>query len=75
MALPENSIGFGLSEPLMPEDVDDTVLDRLHSSADEGAVFSFAIARNVVRTPVARMPSRFLDPSDDADLLEEIMRR
>jgi hypothetical protein len=75
MALTQNKMGFSDQLPLEPGDVDDTVLDRLHSRALEDAVFSFATARHVVRQPVARMPTRFLDPSDDQDLFEEIMRR
>jgi hypothetical protein len=74
VALPENSIGFSDLISLMPEDVDDAALDRLHSRVDEAAVFSWANARQVVRKPIARMPTRYLDPSDDADLFEEIMR-
>jgi hypothetical protein len=74
MALPENSIGFSDQIALMPDDVSDDVLDRLHSRADEDAVFSWATARRVVRTPVARTPNRYIDLADDADLFEEVMR-
>jgi hypothetical protein len=74
MALPENSIGFSDLIPLGPEDLTDEVLDRLHSRVDEGAVLSWALARHVVRKPVARTPVKYLDPADDADLFEEIMR-
>ena len=74
MALPENSIGYSDLISLTPEDVTDEVLDRLHSSADEGLVLSWALARQTVRPAPVRLPARFLDPSDDADLFEEIMR-
>jgi hypothetical protein len=74
MALPQNAIGFSDLVSLTPEDVTDDVLDRLHSSADEGRVLSWALARQTVRSPPVRLPARFLDPSDDADLFEEIMR-
>jgi hypothetical protein len=73
MALPENSIGYSM--PLEPGDVDEDVIDRLHSRAFEDQIFSFATMRNVARTPIARMPNRYLDPSDDQDLFEEVMRR
>jgi hypothetical protein len=74
MALPEYSIGYSDLIPLEPGDVTDSVLDRLHSSADEARVLSWALARDVVRMPVRRPVPRLLDWSDDADLFEEIMR-
>ena len=73
MALPENSIGYSDVISLTPEDVTDEVLDRLHSGIDDGAVMSWALARETVHTR-ARLPTRYLDPTDDADLFEEIMR-
>ena len=73
MALPENSIGYSDVISLTPEDVTDEVLDRLHSGIDDDAVMSWALARQVVRIR-ARLPTRYLDPTDDADLFEEIMR-
>ena len=74
MALPEYSIGYSDLIGLTPEDVTDDVIDRLHSGIDERAVLNWALARDVVRTPVSRTPTKYLDPSDDADLFEEIMR-
>ena len=73
MALPENAIGFFDQVPLEPADVTDEVLDRLHSGIDDAAVLSWALARQVVRIR-AHLPTRYLDPTDDADLFEEIMR-
>jgi hypothetical protein len=74
MALPENSIGFSDQIALVPDDVSDEVLDRLHSRIDEGEILSWALARNVVRIPVARQPPRFVDLTDDRDLFDEVMR-
>jgi hypothetical protein len=72
MALPQNSIGY--SEPLEPADVTDEVIDQLHSGVLEDAVFSWATARRVARTPIARLPNRFLDFADDGDLFGWVMR-
>jgi hypothetical protein len=73
MALPENSIGYSDLIGLTPDDVTDDIIDRLHSRVDEGAVLNWALAKSVVRMPV-RLPPRFADWSDDADLFQEIMR-
>jgi hypothetical protein len=73
MAIPENWIGFTDDIPLTPDDVTPEILDRLHSGVDEGRVLSWALARDVVRTPLRR-PAKYADLSIDADLFEEIMR-
>ena len=73
MALPENSIGFSDQIALMPDDVSDDVIERLHSRVDENAVLNWALAKSVVRRPV-RLPPRFADWSDDADLFDEVMK-
>jgi hypothetical protein len=73
VALPENQIGFSDQIALTPDDVTDDVLDRLHSRVDEDAVLNWALAKSVVRRSV-RLPPRFVDWSDDADLFQEIMR-
>jgi hypothetical protein len=73
MALPENSIGYSDQIALVPDDVSDDVLDRLHSGTDEDAVLNWALAKSVVRMRT-RLPARFVDLTDDADLFEEVMR-
>jgi hypothetical protein len=71
--------------PLEPADVTDEMLDALHSSRDEDAVFWSAV-RGAARAPDAALPkhrfgsavhareNRYPDLSNDAELFDEVMR-
>jgi hypothetical protein len=71
MALPENQIGFSDAVPLEQADVTEDILDTLHGRGNEDVIFWSAI-RGAARPPFAP-PSKYNDPANDEDLLQEIM--
>jgi hypothetical protein len=69
MALPQNQMSDDLV--LEPGDLTPEAIEQLHSREDEDAILRHALARSVTRLPT---PAKYLDWSDDADLMQEILK-